>query len=86
MIYLRCECANPPKTSVSPCGAGYRDIKHLYRDISRASTIVSEYRSMSPETEWWDTLQWNTAEFLSQHQDCVLSVVDGKGNVLPQVW
>ena len=86
MIYLRCECANPPETSVDPCGSGHRDIRYLYRDISRADTIVNEYRNMSPETEWWGKFQWNTAEFLSQHRDCALSVADGKGNVLPKGW
>lgn len=85
-LYLQCTCANPAKTSEKPCGAGFRDLRYLYQDISRADIIVQQYKTNDPEIESWDQYQMNTAEFLSDHRDCVLQVVDARGNVLHKHW
>lgn len=86
MIYLQCTCYNPPETASKPSGGDYNDLHYVYMDLDRTKTIIEQYETQDPEIESWDAYQTNTAEFLSQHPDCVIQVVDEKGQVLHKYW
>lgn len=86
MIYLQCTCSNPPGMASKPSGGDYNDLHYVYMDLDRAKTIIEQYETQDPEIESWDAYQTNTAEFLSQHPDCVIQVVDKKGQVLHRYW